>query len=115
MKKAEGTTTKKAKTTKSSSACSCESTVSNVTFEYFAPEAKQVYLAGTFNNWNTGTTALRKEKSGRWQIEMALQPGKYEYRYLVDGSWQNDQRPVGCVKNSFGGSNCVLEVPKTTI
>lgn len=108
MKKAEGTTSK----TKTKSTSSTKGG-SSVTFEFFAPEARQVTLAGTFNNWNTAETVLKKEKSGRWKVEVALPPGRYEYRYLVDGSWQNDQRPVACVKNAYGSSNCILEVPKT--
>ena len=85
-----------------------------MTFEYFAPEAKQVTLAGTFNNWDVGKLLLKKNKSGRWTLDMDLQPGRYEYRFLVDGQWQNDQRPVSCVCNSFGTSNSVLEVSKST-
>ena len=95
--------TPRAKTAKSSGSPS-------VTFEYFAPEAKEVKLAGSFNDWNADGIQLKKEKSGRWKIEMALEPGRYEYRYLVDGNWQNDQRPVACVHNPYGECNCVIEV-----
>jgi 1,4-alpha-glucan branching enzyme len=81
-----------------------------IDFEYFAPQAKQVQLAGTFNDWNPSRTELKKDRSGTWRITLLLAPGKYEYRYLVDQSWQNDQRPVECVPNVFGTWNCVVEV-----
>jgi 1,4-alpha-glucan branching enzyme len=81
-----------------------------VTFEFFAPEAKQVQLAGSFNNWNSAETELKKDKTGRWKVSLSLKPGRYEYRYVVDGSWQNDQKPVAMVRNEYGSTNCVIEV-----
>jgi 1,4-alpha-glucan branching enzyme len=77
-------------------------------FEYFAPESKEVQIAGTFNDWKP--VNLTKSGEGKWAIALDLKPGRYEYRYLVDGTWQNDQRPVECVPNNFGTWNCVLEI-----
>ena len=85
-----------------------------VTFEYIAPEAKQVQLAGSFNNWNGQHTTLKRDASGRWQVALQLQPGRYEYRYIVDGSWQNEQKRSAKVKNAFGTYNSVIEVPGKT-
>ncbi|MBI3316385.1 MAG: isoamylase early set domain-containing protein [Candidatus Omnitrophica bacterium] len=82
-----------------------------VSFEFYAPQAKKVELAGSFNNWKSSKTALKKNKEGKWRLEIKLPVGRYEYRYQVDGSWQNDQRPtVECAPNAFGSWNCVLEV-----
>jgi 1,4-alpha-glucan branching enzyme len=77
-------------------------------FEYYAPEAKKVQLAGNFNKWKPED--MRKERDGKWRVSLDLPSGRYEYRYLVDGSWQNDQRPVECVPNTFGSWNCVIEI-----
>lgn len=112
--KTKSTTSAKTASSKAASAkAACSSTsTSSVTFEYFAPEARQVILAGSFNNWNTQEVTLKKEKSGRWKVELDLTPGRYEYKYLVDGSWQNDQKPVACVRNPYGSSNSVVEVSK---
>jgi 1,4-alpha-glucan branching enzyme len=82
-----------------------------VTFEFYAPQAKKVCVAGTFNNWDAADTALQKDRNGHWQITLPLKSGRYEYRYLVDGQWQNDQRNVPTVKNPFGEANCIIEVP----
>ena len=82
----------------------------NVTFEYYAPGAKSVLLVGTFNDWDKSKCPLNKEKGGWWRIAIKLAPGRYEYRYLVDDCWENDQRPVVCVPNPFGTWNCVLDV-----
>ena len=81
-----------------------------VIFEYYAPMARRVHVAGTFNNWNLEACALRKDRSGKWKTALSLPPGRYEYRYLVDGIWENDQRPVECVPNAFGSWNCVVTV-----
>ena len=84
--------------------------VKDVTFEFYAPSAKQVSLAGTFNDWDPSKNLLKKNNSGTWRLKLTLQPGRYEYRYLVDGNWENDQRPTACVPNAFGSWNCVVEV-----
>ena len=81
-----------------------------VIFEFYAPQAKKVEIAGNFNSWNSSETPLKKDKDGKWKASLELPPGRYEYRYRVDGDWQNDQRPVECIPNAFGSWNCVLEV-----
>lgn len=81
-----------------------------IDFEFFAPEARQVQLAGDVNEWDPQQTPLKKGPKGQWSVSLSLPPGRYEYRFYVDGSWQNDQRPVECIPNAFGTWNCVLEV-----
>lgn len=80
------------------------------TFEFYAPQAKQVSLAGDFNRWDPTKCRLTKSPDGKWKTELKLKAGRYEYRYLVDGDWENDQRPVECVPNTFGSWNCVIEI-----
>ena len=81
-----------------------------IEFEYYAPQAHKVKLAGAFNDWNPDETPLKKNGNGKWKVSLTLPPGRFEYRYLVDGSWENDQRTVECVPNAFGSWNCVVEV-----
>ena len=81
-----------------------------VIFEYYAPLARMVQVAGTFNDWNPQASPLKKDKTGKWRTELSLSPGRYEYRYFVDGVWENDQRPVECVPNTFGSWNSVVTV-----
>ena len=81
-----------------------------IVFEYFAPLARGVHVAGTFNHWSLRVSPLKKDRNGKWKAELALAPGRYEYRYLVDGVWENDQRPVECVPNAFGSWNCVVTI-----
>lgn len=83
-----------------------------IIFEYYAPLAKEVHLAGTFNEWDLKSYPLKKDKGGNWKRELGLPLGRYEYRYLVDGTWENDQRPVECIPNTFGSWNCVVTVTR---
>ncbi len=82
----------------------------DVLFEFYAPLAQDVRLAGTFNNWDASKHRLKKDSDGRWHLTLKLKTGRYEYRYMVDGNWENDQRPGACVPNAFGTWNCVVEV-----
>ena len=87
-----------------------------VEFIYESSEAKEVYLAGEFNNWSSHSLPMNKDQDGdhRWRVRVPLAPGRYEYRYVVDGDWQNDPYACGFCLNEFGSSNCVMEVsPKT--
>jgi len=79
-------------------------------FEFYSPEAQKVSVAGTFNDWKEEKTPLKKDATGKWKVSLLLPAGRYEYRYLVDGLWQNDQRAGECVPNAFGTWNCVVEV-----
>lgn len=81
-----------------------------VAFEFYAPLAGEVRVAGSFDNWDPSKYLLRKDATGNWRLTIVLKPGRYEYRYLVDGNWENDQRPVACIPNTFGTWNCVVEV-----
>jgi 1,4-alpha-glucan branching enzyme len=78
-----------------------------VQFEFPAPEAREVFVAGEFNNWDIKAAPLKKDKNGIWKITLPLSPGRYEYRFLSDGKWVNDPASSGCVPNHFGSLNCV--------
>ncbi len=76
-------------------------------FTLLAPQAVSVFLAGDFNQWNTSSHPLRRGKDGKWKISLSLNPGQYQYRFWVDGEWQNDPDSLECVANPFGTSNCL--------
>jgi len=81
--------------------------IKRVQFEFLAPEAQEVYLAGDFNDWGTSASPMKKDKKGIWKTALSLNPGRYEYRFLVDGNWGNDPSCCDCVPNEFGTQNCV--------
>ena len=78
-----------------------------VEFSLLAPDAKSVFIAGDFNQWKLSSHPLRQDKKGSWKISLALNPGQYEYRFFVDGQWQNDPHCSSFVENPFGTLNCL--------
>jgi hypothetical protein len=73
-------------------------------------EAQAVFVAGSFNDWAADATPLQWDGAESWVAELALQPGEYEYRFVVDGQWQEDPAASRRVFNPFGGMNSILEV-----
>ena len=80
-----------------------------VEFRLNANGAKSVAVAGSFNNWSTKKTPLRKEGE-RWTTTLKLPRGRYEYRFVVDGNWVNDPNAKESAANPFGSSNSVLSL-----
>jgi len=79
----------------------------DVGFSLLAPQAQSVFLVGNFNQWNLSSHPLSPNNEGVWRISIPLSPGRYEYRFFVDGEWQNDPACSSVVENPFGTSNCV--------
>ncbi len=83
---------------------------SRVSLEILRPEARQVYVAGSFNGWKPDTTPLRALGNGRWKGDLTLDPGRYEYLCVVDGQWLPDPNAKETVGNPYGGRNSVVTV-----
>ena len=85
-----------------------------VTFTFHRPEAKSVHIAGSFNDWNINSDPLSQGKkdvaNGTWRKVLYLAPGVYEYRFIVDGLWQDDPVATEGWTNEFGSFNCVIWV-----
>jgi 1,4-alpha-glucan branching enzyme len=67
-------------------------------------------VAGTFNHWEPQALTLQLASEGDWETELALPPGDYEYRFIVDGKWEDDPLACRVVANPYGGVNAVLHV-----
>ncbi|NIS59833.1 MAG: glycoside hydrolase [Proteobacteria bacterium] len=78
-----------------------------VRFDLYAPEGNRVSLAGDFNHWDVNDTPMKSDSKGNWKVSVNLQPGRYEYRFWVDGIWQDDSKAQERVGNPFGSHNCV--------
>ncbi len=92
------------------SAVTKRSAAKKVQFEFLAPDAHEVCLAGDFNNRDVIANPMKRDKKGLWKASIALAPGKYEYRFFIDGHWENDPVCSDCVPNEFGSMNCVKVV-----
>ncbi len=82
-----------------------------VRFVLFAPEAQQVALAGTFNQWDPAATPLvRTGAPGVWATTLTLpvEGGQHQYAFVVDGArWVVDPA-APAVDDGFGRRNSVL-------
>jgi chromosome partitioning protein len=82
-----------------------------VVFVTLYPRADSVQIAGDFNNWQPTQTPLQQVgNSGVWQTKLKLPTGKYRYRLVVDGQWQQDPYNATTELNPFGDLNSVVEV-----
>ncbi len=72
------------------------------------PHAKLVTVAGTFNDWNTLSLPFVK-RNGEWVCRVDLEPGQYEYKFVIDGVWTIDPNNTEVVVNG-GNVNAVLVV-----
>ena len=90
----------------------------SVEFSCHAPNAKAVFVAGTFNDWKPDAALLHNHlPNGQWTITLPLAPGHHEFKFIVDGQWccEPGCEPghwggPKCVPNGFGTMNRVLEV-----
>jgi chromosome partitioning protein len=78
-----------------------------VTFTIEAPGAEHVLLAGDFNEWTLDGSEM-DPIGGVWTKVIKLPPGRYRYRYVVDGRWQNDPSNAAVEPNPYGGHDSIL-------
>ncbi|NMB72457.1 MAG: hypothetical protein GYA22_09945 [Bacteroidales bacterium] len=77
---------------------------------FFLPSyknAQKVYLSGSFNDWSTLQTPMYKADSG-WVTKIKLVPGKYPYKYIIDGRWREDPNNYNRDRNAKGWNNSVI-------
>lgn len=80
-------------------------------FKLFAPAAQEVFLVGDFCNWQGNDCPMRRLKDGSWKKSLKLDPGRYEYRFVVDGHWWTDPENPDRQENPYGQDNSVLVIP----
>jgi chromosome partitioning protein len=78
-----------------------------IVFMLTAPGAQHVQLAGDFNAWNPGASEM-EFCDGVWKTTVNLAPGRYRYRYVVDGRWQSDPLNPTVEPSPFGDYDSVI-------
>jgi DNA-binding transcriptional MerR regulator len=75
-------------------------------------KAHTVAIAGDFNGWNPQANILEDpEGDGIWTGTLKLEPGRYEYMFVLDGEkWFPDPNALRYVKDGFGNRNAILEI-----
>lgn len=86
--------------------------VCKVTFELEGIEAENISAIGSFNEWNTEATPLKKFKNGKFKATIDLaKDSSYEFRYVVDGAYINDEQADALAWNDYAGAeNGVLNL-----
>jgi len=86
--------------------------LNGVVLTVHAPDAKEVYLAGEFNNWKLDESSRMEQTNGCWTKRLDLNTGKYRYRFVIDGNWSEDPANPLTQLNAYGTLDSLLEVGK---
>jgi chromosome partitioning protein len=82
-----------------------------VIFSVRFDNARRVQIAGDFNNWSPMSTPMMSNgQPGVFKMSLPLSPGRYRYRFVVDGRWVTDPNNQYVEANQFGELNNVVEV-----
>jgi len=75
-------------------------------------KAHTVAIAGDFNSWDPQVNLLEDpDGDGIWIGILKLEPGRYEYMFVLDGEkWFPDPNALRYVKDGFGNRNAILEI-----
>ena len=84
-------------------------TAEGVRFAIEAADAAHVQLAGDFNDWTSNGSDM-EPIGGVWTKVVKLPPGRYRYRYVIDGQWHNDPLNAVVEPSPYGGHDSILVV-----
>ncbi len=81
-------------------------------FVMVAPAAGSVSLVGDFNDWSAAATPMQRVAgNGVWSITIPLNPGRYRYAFLVDGTtWFGDPSAPPALDDEFGRPGSVVTI-----
>ncbi|NNE42776.1 MAG: DUF3459 domain-containing protein, partial [Gemmatimonadetes bacterium] len=70
------------------------------------------HLVGEFNGWDQAATPMTDpDGDGMYECTVKLSPGKYAYKFLVDGvNWLEDPNATDTVDDGYGGVNSLINV-----
>ena len=82
-----------------------------VSFQFATDAGSEVFVAGAFNGWDFKKHPMRDNpNSGVYKATVALAPGRYEYKFVVNGEWRVDPNCPEWVPNEHGTLNSVMSV-----
>ena len=90
---------------------SFEPDIKEVTFAMESSAAKDIYVAGDFNDWKiSDESKLVLGENGCWEKRVTLPHGRYRYKFVVDGEWMEDLKNQARELNAFGSFDSVMEI-----
>jgi len=85
--------------------------IHRVRFHVIADEGAQVYVAGSFNQWNPRQKRMTDPTgTGDYQVCLCLPCGDHEYKFVIDGTWCVDPQCPDWTLNDQGTLNSVVHV-----
>jgi 1,4-alpha-glucan branching enzyme len=81
-----------------------------VNFVCVAPDAKEVHVAGDFNDWDVTAHPMKRQPDGAWMAQVYLNHGHHHYRFLVDGKGVLDPRAQGVARDHLGAKASLIAV-----
>jgi hypothetical protein len=73
-------------------------------------KAQHAFIAGNFNNWDPLATSMQKVDTG-WVVTIPLRPGKYFYKFIIDGNWMHDSNNSLSENDGQGNVNSTVFCP----
>jgi hypothetical protein len=73
--------------------------------------ASVVALAGSFNNWDESVLLFGREGDA-WVCRVDLNPGRYAYKFIVDGEWMLDPSNAETEQDEAGNLSSIVVVGK---
>jgi cyclomaltodextrinase len=80
------------------------------TFKPSGSAPSKVAVAGAFNGWSMDKNPLTPGAAGEWTASVPLKPGRYGYKFVVDGKWTIDPGNTETEDNGLGDKNSVLNI-----
>ena len=94
----------------------CPDGLTDITFSMRADatQVQSIAVVGDFNDWDPDRNPLTDvNHDGLWTTTLKLEPGRYEYMFIIDGQkWVPDPSAYQYVNDGFGNKNAVLEISK---
>ena len=81
-----------------------------IKFSFEGEPKQEVYVAGTFNDWNPNELKMREVREGIYWKVVELSSGRYEYKFVVNGNWRIDPNTHYQISNEHGSLNSILVV-----
>jgi chromosome partitioning protein len=81
-----------------------------VLFQCMNMSAKEIEIAGDFNNWVPEKMMNHSSTPGLWQKIISMPSGDFRYKFIVDGEWQLDYGHPFVKENQFGCNDSYLKV-----
>lgn len=79
-------------------------------FICLAQQAREVFITGTFNDWNPRSHPMQRQVDGSWHISVEFSHGSHPYQFLVDGQPMNDPKAHGIIRDAQGNRVSMLMV-----